>query len=104
MVKDFDGEEFVTSEEFMTNGDVPTLAVSGLFDSPTNPFTGKMINNEEKYAHDQYILGSYYWDTNENCGNTYLPGIWFAVHDDRRDMNNWSVLQTWSTSPFEQKE
>ena len=104
MVKDFDSEDFSTSEEFMTNGDVPTIAVEGLIDNAINPFTGKAINNDEKFAHDQYIFGSHEWSIDDNSGNTFLPGIWFAVHDDRRDMNNWSVLQTWSTSPFEQKE
>lgn len=104
MVKDFDGEEFSTSEEFMTNADVPTLATEGLIDNATNPFTGKTINNDEKYAHDQYVLGSHEWSIVDNSGNTFLPGIWFSVHDDMRDVNNWSVLQEWSTSPFEQKE
>lgn len=104
MVKDFDSEEFTTSEEFMTNGDVPTLATQGVIDNPTNPFTGKQINNNEKFAHDQYIFGSDEWSIADNSGNTFIPGIWFSVHDDMRDINNWSVLQTLSTSPFEQKE
>lgn len=104
MVKDFNSTEFSTSDEFMTNADVPTIATSGLIDNPVNPFTGKSINNDEKYAHDQYIIGSFQWDTNYNNGNVYLPGTWFSVHDDRRDMNNWTVLQTDSTSPFEQKD
>ena len=104
MVKDFDSTEFSVSDEFMTNADVPTIAVSGLIDNPRNPFTGKLINNDEKYAHDQYILGSGGWDINTNNGNVFFPGMWFSVHDDRRDMSNWTVLQTSSTSPLEQKE
>lgn len=101
MVKDFDATEFNVSDEFMTNADVATIATSGTIDNPVNPFTGKTINNDEKTAHDQYILGSQLFDVNENCGNKYLSGIWFSVHDDMRNMENWSILQTDSTSPFE---
>lgn len=83
----------------MTNGDVPTLEFEGLINNPSNPFTGNIINNDEKYAHDQYVLGSYKWDTAVNNGNKFLPGIWFSVHGDMRDAKNWKVLQVNSTSP-----
>lgn len=92
LVKDFNSNQFSTSEELMTNGDVPTLAMKDLIKNPKNPFTGKEINNKEKYDHDQYVLGSMSWDILDNKGNTYLPGTWFKVHDDVRDKKNWSVI------------
>lgn len=92
MVKDFDATEFSVSNEFMTNGDVPTLAVEGLIDNATNPFTGKPITNDEKTAHDQYILFSHDWDVSKNNGTTYLPGSWLSVHDDMRDPSNWEEV------------
>lgn len=101
MVKDFNAKEFTESDEFMTNGDVPTLAVEGLIDNPVNPFTGKAINNDEKTAHDQYVLGSFEWNTQSNNGNVYLPGLWLSVHDDMRNKNNWTVMSENATSPFE---
>lgn len=99
LVKDFNSNKFSTSEEFMTNGDVPTLAMKDLIKNPKNPFTGKEINNNEKYGHDQYILGSMKYDIKENNGNVYLPGTWFKVHNDVRNKNNWSVLKENATFP-----
>lgn len=90
MVKDFDAEGFTTSDAFMTNADVPTLATQGLIENPANPFTGKPINADEKTAHDQIILADGTWDTNVNNGNTFLPGRWASVHDNLWDMDNWT--------------
>ena len=92
MVKDFDSKEFSTSEEFMTNGDVPTLAVKDIIEKPLNPFTGKAINSEEKTAHDQYISSSWEWDIEINNGTTYLPAKWYSVHDDMREVDNWKLI------------
>ena len=55
MIKDFNAKEFSTSEEFMTNADVPTYAVKDVIPNPINPFTGKLIGNDEKYAHDAVL-------------------------------------------------
>jgi hypothetical protein len=41
MVKDFQSDDYETSETFMTNADVPTLAVEGIIRDPRNPFTEK---------------------------------------------------------------
>lgn len=92
MVKDFDSKEFMTSEEFMTNGDVPTLAVKDIIEKPVNPFTGKVINSTEKTAHDQYISSSWEWDIEINNGTTYLPAKWYSVHDDMRVVDNWKLI------------
>lgn len=90
MVKDFGSDEFTTSSEFMTNADVPTLAMKDVIENPTNPFTGKAINNAEKYAHDQFIILSDTWSVVENNGNTFLPAKWASVKENIRDKNNWT--------------
>ena len=90
MVKDFDSHGFTVSDEFMTNADVPTLAMQELIESPVNPFTGKSINSDEKYAHDQIIIVSNDWRIHVNNGNTYLPAAWLSVHDDILDKDNWN--------------
>ena len=74
MVKDFNSKEFTTSEVFMTNADVPTLAMKELIENPINPFTGKKMDSTEKTAHEQYILLSYDWDTNVNNGENISSG------------------------------
>ena len=101
MVKDFNSSGFVTSDEFMTNGDVPTLATGGIIDNPVNPFTGKLINADEKTAHDQYIIASFAWDVNTNNGNKFLPSKWYAVHDSLWNKENWKVVQESDILPEE---
>lgn len=93
MVKDFDSQEFTTSTEFMTNADVPTLAMESLIDNPRNPFTQKEITSDEKYAHEQYIIISNIWDTEINNGNTFLPARWASVKDNVWDANNWEFSE-----------
>ena len=90
MVKDFNCDEFNTSYDFMTNADVPTLATRDLVDNPTNPFTGKPINSNEKNAHDQFLIMSFNWHVDENNGNTFLPSSWASVRDNLWDKNNWT--------------
>ena len=90
MVKDFDSHSFTTSREFMTNADVPTLATAGLIENPTNPFTGKAINSDEKTAHDQFIIRSRKWKIAENNGTTFLPAQWASVSDDLWNLDNWT--------------
>ncbi len=90
LVKDFDAKGFSTSDEFMTNADVPWLAMEGLIDNPVNPFTGKAINDSEKHAHDQYICMSEEYTLNKNSGNTFLPSKWASVKDNIWDESNWA--------------
>lgn len=99
LVKDFNSNKFSTSNELMTNGDVPTLATKDLISNPKNPFTGKEINNKAKHDQEQYILGSLDWDVAKNNGNVYFPGTWFKVHDDVRNKNNWTVVKENAISP-----
>ncbi|MDE5872336.1 MAG: hypothetical protein K2H07_00315, partial [Lachnospiraceae bacterium] len=89
LVKDFNSTEFTVSQEFMTTADVPTIAVKDLIDNPINPFTGKVITNSEKTAHEQYIIMSDEYDTNVNNGNTFLPARWARVKDDLWNKENW---------------
>ena len=90
MVKDFGSEGFTTSDEFMTNADVPTLAVDSLIEKPVNPFTGKLITNEEKFAHDQFVILSGKYDIKENNGCTFLPSAWAAVGNGIWDTESWT--------------
>lgn len=89
MVKDFNATEFTSSDEFMTNADVPTLATDGLIENPINPYTGKEINSDEKYAHDQYITRSTLWDVTQNNGYTFKESKWAKVSENLWDKENW---------------
>lgn len=91
MVKDFNATGFETNDEFMTNADVPTIATDGLIENPENPFTGKPINSDEKYAHDQFMIISVEWNVEENNGTTFFADEWASVSGDTTDINNWNV-------------
>ena len=94
MVKDFQSSGFTTSSEFMTNADVPVLAMQDLVADPVNPFTGKPINNSEKTAHPQYVTLSNQWETSVNNGNTFLPSTWAGVQSGKRHIDNWMFSET----------
>ena len=90
MVKDFGSKEFATSDIFMTNADVPTLAMEDIIQTPINPFTGKLINSDEKTAHDQFIILSHDWSVSMNGDNTFSPSRWASVKDDIWNKDNWN--------------
>ena len=92
MVKDFDSDEFIVSDDFMTDADVPTIATMGLIENPVNPFTGNPINDNDKTSHDQYVMYTDDWSTEINNGTQFLPANWYTVHDDVRDMSNWKFV------------
>ena len=93
LVKDFDSrEKLTTSDEFMTNADVPTMAVDGLIENAVNPFTGKAIDNSEKTAHDQFVIASKNYFINQNNGNTFAPARWYRVRDSIWNMENWELV------------
>lgn len=93
MVKDFGSTELHLDTQFMTNADVPTLAMDGIVENPVNPFTGKAINSEPKFAPEQHIFYSTDWQTSVNHGTTFLPGIWFGLKNQNIfDADNWRKL------------
>ncbi len=93
LVKDFNSTGFTVSDEFMTNADVPAIAVDGIIENPVNPFTGNLITSDEKNAHDQYVIISYEWKTSVNNGNTFLPARWARVNDNIWDRDNWDFYE-----------
>lgn len=95
MVKDFDAHGFTTSDEFMTNADTPVLAMQGIIDNPTNPFTGNPITSDSKNDHPQLVTTSQDWHTEHYRDKTSFDpedGGWYTVHDDIFDEGNWERL------------
>lgn len=99
LYKDFDSEGFTISDEFMTNADLPTLAVQNLLTDARNPFTGKEITNQEKTVHEQYITISTHWRPQENEGNTFTPSTWLAVDGNCDDIGNWRYISEITDNP-----
>lgn len=96
MVKDFNAaEEWTVSNNFMTNADVPVLAMQGVIDNPVNPFTGQEINDNLKKKGTLIVTDSDNWKMEVNNGTTFDlgNGHWWSVHDSIFDMNNWEKLE-----------
>ena len=84
----------------MTNADVVTIATKDIIDNPINPFTGKAINNDAKFNSVQYVFGSHAHSLNKHNKNTYIPGTWYAVHNDMRDKRNWKIIKEEAVLPY----
>ena len=92
MVKDFDAKGYSTDTTFMTNADTPVLATQGIIPEPVvNPFTGREITTEEKYAEELHLISTNY-KVDENNGYMYsdMQVITFRG-DDVSNLDNWSI-------------
>ncbi len=100
MVKDFASKGAVkTDKQFMTNADVPVLALKDLLAAPVNPFTKKPITNEAKKG-KQYIIDSNKYEIRYNSGNSYPDARWFSVQDNIWDMKNWRLEKEEARMPY----
>lgn len=100
LVKDFNSQGFSTTDEFMTNADVPTMAFSGVVQNPVNPFTGKEVSNKTKYEEVQYVFASHAHSLSKHDKNTYAPGDWYSVHTDLWNKDNWKVAKKDAVLPY----
>ncbi len=80
MVKDFGAAGFTVSDEYMTNADVPALALSGIAENPVNPFTGNAISMEKKQT-PLAVTTSMHWDVTGDQRTVFdlSDGVWFEV-------------------------
>ena len=94
MVKDFDAEGFVISEEYMTNADVPVLAMQDLIDNPVNPFTGNPIVSDAKESHDFYTINNDVKMEKFSDGYTYPDNTEYFhfTGDDITNPQNWTYV------------
>ena len=95
LVKDFDSHGAIkTNTEFMTNGDVPILAVQDLIDNPVNPFTGNVLTCQDKI--DNNILIAQVPDKNLTALKIAMSNAadytWWSVKGDIFDKRNWVKL------------
>lgn len=89
MVKDFNAEGFYTSDEFMTNADVPSIAMKDLIANPTNPFTGKPVDTSAKNAHEQFILMSWEKQFDKDGSTAFGAAQWASVSNNIWNKENW---------------
>lgn len=92
LVKDFNAEGFNISDEYMTNADVPILAVKDVISNPINPFTNKLITNMDKYNKNMKVTTSGLYNVTTNNGNVFdtSDSNWYEVTPgDITDAKNW---------------
>jgi YidC/Oxa1 family membrane protein insertase len=96
MVKDFDAHGTLqTDVRFMTNADVPLLALKGIVDDPVNPQTGKPLSDESKMD-GAFITTNNFFMAHEHKRNNFniKDDEWVHVHDNVFNKDNWSET-TW---------
>jgi YidC/Oxa1 family membrane protein insertase len=97
MVKDFNATgRLLQNWDFMTNADVPQLALDGIVDDPVNPWTGRPLSEMGK-ENGAFITSNGAFMEYEHERNNFAikPDEWMHVHDNILDKNNWSST-TWS--------
>ena len=93
LVKDFNASgEIVTDMSFMTNADVPTLALKGIVENPINPFTGNPVNTDAKidgvYITTDDIFMPY--QSKSDYIFTVRDSLWYHVKDNIFIDSNWT--------------
>ena len=97
MMKDFGASgELRTDTTFMTNADVPSLAMRGLIADPVNPFTGQPVTDADK-SRTCMVSTSHLMDAGRDKGTTFEPSYWLAVvpgGDTLFDASRWTFVPT----------
>jgi YidC/Oxa1 family membrane protein insertase len=95
MVKDFHAQgNLRTDMAFMSNADVPYLALNNQIEKPINPFTGKEISMKAKIL-PLYIAVSGEIHLNDPMATTFTlnPKMDYYVHDNIFDPANWEKVE-----------
>jgi hypothetical protein len=94
MVKNFDAEgEFNTDNTFMTQADVPLLALQGIIDEPINPFTGRALVNDKDGGATITVSNRFYPTHHSKYRFNINADEWFHVHDNIFDVENWEKVE-----------
>ena len=94
MMKDFNqhGEPLIL-DDFMTNADVPELAVGGLLSCRNNPFTGAPLDGSMLKKQPQYVIVDHEmspWKYRNK--STFSPAKWYTVEENVYDPSEWTYL------------
>jgi YidC/Oxa1 family membrane protein insertase len=95
LVKDFNASgELKTDMEFMTNADVPFLALNGQIENLVNPFTGNLISIESKKK-PLYIAasGSVHLENPLQTTLSLNPSNDYFVYGGMLEEKNWSIVK-----------
>jgi hypothetical protein len=94
LFKDFGcNDALKINNDFMTNADVPLLALRDIADNPVNPFTGKALATEKENG--VYIFTQGFTNTEFYTGTVCLEdnSVFYHVHDSIFDSINWNEIR-----------
>jgi len=94
LVKDFDKRGTLSVDEtFMTNADVPLMALKDIVENPVNPWTGKLLTSDKDNGIT--LTTSPIFDIYRHNKNTFAikPDEWMHVHTNIYDPKNWSMVK-----------
>jgi hypothetical protein len=93
LVKDFSSHgRLSVDDSFMTNADVPLIALEGIVKNPVNPWSGKILKSDKEGGIT--LTFSNLWRTDEHPKNVFSikPEQWLHVHTNIYDPENWSQV------------
>jgi hypothetical protein len=94
MVKEFNAHGALLIDDiFMTNADVPLIALKDIVENPVNPWTGeKIISNKENGI---VLTTSQLWQVDNHPKYWYdiKPDEWLHVHTNIYDPENWTQVR-----------
>jgi hypothetical protein len=93
MVKDFNIHGTLSIDDsFMTNADVPIIALKDIVENPVNPWTGKIITSNKESGIT--FTTSHLWriDRHPRYSFDIKPDEWLHVHTNIFDKNNWRQI------------
>lgn len=91
-VKDFNTNGPIKKDyTFMTNADVPLLALSQIVDKPINPFTKKELTDYIKKTQGAVVTTNSFWSPDQHNSTTFkiTDDSWFTVKDNIFESDNW---------------
>ena len=93
LVKDFDSDQpLATDNTFMTNADVPALALDEVIENAVNPFTGNKVTSESKENGILVTTDDLFMPHHSKSSNTFTVNSdsWYRVKDNIFIDNNWT--------------
>lgn len=96
LVKDFNAnDDFATDNSFMTNADVPNIALRDIIENPVNPYTGNRITSESKNNGVQVTIADLFMVHHSSSKNifTVSEDSWWTVKENIFIDSNWSKVK-----------
>jgi membrane protein insertase Oxa1/YidC/SpoIIIJ len=94
LVKDFNTYGLLSIDDsFMTNADVPLIALEGIVENPVNPWTGKLLTYDKENGITLTTSTLWRTDKHQRFQFNIKPDEWMHVHDNIFDPANWSMVR-----------